>query len=225
MSKPWPWTHTTEPNNRVGPTPTSSVGITRDLGRARDAYKKRGVEASRAAHDGVRPSHELRRSSTSTDTATDTASSRSEISELPPSDRYRPALPPIVGTRRALEKHSNTPSEYIKSMVRACLAQLPRLYHRAACTLLHSPCMTVSRRRVALSRAWHPPHIWPAKAANQSPARTRKCTYRPGVRRPRRHHHHLRRGRGRGRGGAQCGHGHPDGRRQPGQMPHSPRQG
>jgi len=117
MSKPWPWTHTTEPNNRVGPTPTSSVGITRDLGRARDAYKKRGVEASRAAHDGVRPSHELRRSSTSTDTATDTASSRSEISELPPSDRYRPALPPIVGTRRALEKHSNTPSEYIKSMV------------------------------------------------------------------------------------------------------------
>ena len=108
--------------NRVGPTPTS----TRDLGRAREAYTKRSAEASRAAHDGVAP-HELRRSSsTDTDTATDTASSRSEATELTP---YRPALPPIVGSRRALERHSSTPSEYVKSMVRACHAKLPLAQH------------------------------------------------------------------------------------------------
>ena len=139
MSKPCPCIHTTGPNNRVGLPPTTSVVITRDLGRARDAYKKkRGVEASRAAHDGVRPSHELQRSSTFSDTATDTASSRSEISELPPSDRYRPALPPIVGTRRALEKHSNTPSEYIKSMVRASVLCTCLVF----CTCLPRPAPT-----------------------------------------------------------------------------------
>ena len=134
MSKPCPCIHTTGPNNRVGLPPTTSVVITRDLGRARDAYKERGVEASRAAHDGVRPSHELQRSSTFSDTATDTASSRSEISELPSPERYRP----IVGTRRSLEKHSNTPSEYIKSMVRASVLCTCLVF----CTCLPRPAPT-----------------------------------------------------------------------------------
>eukprot|EP00964_Phaeocystis_antarctica_P161573 scaffold133445_cov67-Phaeocystis_antarctica.AAC.6 len=89
---------------------TSPIAITRDLGRAREAYAKKSVAASRAAHDG----------SSSSITTTGSSSSCSFMSEGSATDLL-PTREIILGMPDGAtcgpEKHSNTPSKYIKSMV------------------------------------------------------------------------------------------------------------
>ena len=81
----WPWRHRTAPQmpatrgvvpTPLAPTPTSHVAMTRDLGRAREAFAQRSVAASRAAHDGQGSSSSI--ATTSSSSITTSCSSTSE---------------------------------------------------------------------------------------------------------------------------------------------------
>ena len=101
-------------------SPTSPVAITRDLGRAREAYARRGSAASKAAHGGSASS--IATTSTSS-IAASIAGSEGSSRDLMPSREIMIGAPD--GASCATEKHSNTPSEYIKSMVRASSTRHP----------------------------------------------------------------------------------------------------
>ena len=117
----WLWRHRTAPHPAVlhseptSPvTPTSPVAVTRDLGRAREAYAKRASAASRAAHGGSGLS--ITTTSASSIAASIAASDGGSSGDLMPTREIMIGAPD--GASCAPEDHSNTPSEYIKSMVR-----------------------------------------------------------------------------------------------------------
>ena len=107
------------PMSPISPiSPISPVAMTRDLGRAREAFAKRGVAASKAAHDGRGSSSSIATTSTSSiTTSCSSASDEGSARDLMPNRAIMIGAPD--GTNCAPEAHSNTPSEYIKSMVPA----------------------------------------------------------------------------------------------------------
>lgn len=147
----WPWRHKKAPRvpaaRGVVPippspiSPTSPVAMTRDLGRAREAFAKRGFAASRAAHDGRGSSSSMATTSTlSITTSCSSASDEVSSGDLMPTREIMIGAPD--GASCAPEDHSNTPSEYIKSMVRVRRIHSPQ-------DAMHPPqaaCQQVSRR-------------------------------------------------------------------------------